>query len=505
MAALDSLRVRLARGLAALAVRAHPGTSSGPTASTLTSPPSRWSNFAGLEALDSNRGLWNMAGETSTDPQYLRHRFRTWQGWYQWADGWSPKRAREAVTMHIRGWPYMSAAIARDVVKYPPIFGAIKKRCAPSLRTLWRVEGPDRAPGRYAVEDLRRTWRDWREHYSDSLRTMALMGGQWGQVWWELDVKRGVEIPRIERWPWEASMWRAESPAFPGGWYAMTVDSGFVRMTPGDGHWIYFSHGARSHEMGAVIALATTFVAGELGRRDEAGLSEAAGRVGPLAVLPQGVKVLDEIGQAVQAFIEDFGLARVGGVLPFGTEVKPFEVVSDTDFFKNLTAEQLLYVGLVVLGQAGALLPGTGGVYKNIDSFSVDEALVDEDMEATIRGWGQLGRAYCEINGQESEDSDGEPLVHLVGERYADRGVKAKAITERATLLANWATAATLVFDVKQADVDAMAVDLSTPTMKLKPKPATPPPGAPPALPPPVNIAERDVSLEERPDEKAAQ
>jgi hypothetical protein len=507
MSRLDSLRSRVAGALGAMAMRAAPR----PMASSLapTPPGSRWVNFNGLEHLDSNIGLWNTAGQVSSDEQYLRHRFRTWQGWYQWADGWSPKRAREAVTMHIKGWPYMSAAIARDMVKYPPVFGALKKRCAPSLRTTWRIEGPDRAQGRYAVEDLRVAWRDFREHYADTLRTMALMGGQWAQVWWELDPKRGVEIPRIERWPWEACMWRAESPAFPGGWYAMSVDSGFVRMTPGDGHWLYFSQGFRSHEMGAVIALATTFVAGELGRRDEAGLSEAAGRVGPLAILPDGVKITDPIGEAVQLFVENFGLARVGGVLPHGTELKPFEVVSDTDFFKNLTQEQLLYVGLVVLGQAGALLPGTQGVYRPLESFSVDEALVDEDLEATCRGMGQLCRAYCEINGQDSEDSAGEPLIQLVGERFADRSMKAKSEAEKGTLLADWAIAATQAFDVQQGDVDVMAGKLSTPTMKIKPAPKTPPalpggaPGGAPALPPPPNLAEKDVALEERADERA--
>src|SRR6185312_14257039 len=110
--------------------------------------------------IDSNTPLWNAPGHTSTDDRYRRHKFTTYQGWYHWPDGWSPKRARDAITMHIKGWPYFSAAILRDLPKYPPIYGCFKQRFAPTLRTTWRHEGPTRAPGRYAVDDLRRAWRD---------------------------------------------------------------------------------------------------------------------------------------------------------------------------------------------------------------------------------------------------------------------------------------------------------------------------------------------------------
>lgn len=456
--------------------------------------------------MDPSRMIFATAGRTSTDAAYRRHEFLTYQGWYHWPDGWSPKRARDAITMHIKGWPYMSAAIARDLPKYPPIFGALRRRMAPSLRAIWRHQGPDRAPGRYAVEDLRRVWREqWHPIYPDALRTHALMGGQWFHVHWELDVARGVEMPRIKRWPWEACVWRGASPSFPGGWYALTIDSGIVRMVPGDGHWIYMSQGERGHEMGAVIALAQTFVAGELGRRDEAGLSEAAGRAAPYVSLKGGVKVDDEIGLAVQDFVAEFGLTRVGGVLPEGNELKAFEIVSDTDFFKNLTAEQLTYVGLVLLGIPTSLQPGTGGVYQPLGSYSVEESLVDEDFEATTRAW-QLGvvRPYCEINGQEFEGDDGEPLIKVIAKKYASEGDEAKAEAERATLLATTVQAQVAVFDVKQPDVDDLATRLHTPSLKLKPKAASPPPGAP-ALPAPPPLAEKIVANDQQAEAAAAE
>jgi hypothetical protein len=422
--------------------------------------------------IDSNTPLWNLPGQTSTDAMYRRHKFTTFQGWYHWPDGWNPKRTRDAVTMHVKGWPYFSAALCRDLPKYPPIFGALKQRFAPSLRATWLIKGPTRAPGRYAVEDLRRVWREqFRPDYADTLRTLALMGGQWIQVWWEYDAATGVERPRLERWPWEACIWRGASPAFPGGWYALTVDSGIVRMVPGDGHWLYVAHSNRAHEMGAVIALGTTFVTGELARRDEAGLSEAAGRAAPYVELREGVQVQDEIGLAVQEFVEEFGLARTGGVLPNGNKLLPFQITSDTDFFKNFTQEQLTFVLLVIVGQLGTS-GAPSAVYQNLSSLTVAESLVDEDQEATQRAWQALARAYCEINGQDFEDSDGTELIQLVGERYADANAKAEASTKRATSFAMtvkaWRDAG---LKPTQDNVDALAAECSTFTVELGPPP----------------------------------
>ena len=492
----NGLRASLASAIAPpRAVSAPMAPASGPAAG----------NSAAFLSMDPNRALWNRPGQTSTDRAYRAHEFVTWQGWYEWAAGWNPRRVSEAVTMHLRGWPYMSASLARHVMKYPPIYGAAKQRFAPSLRSTWKIKGSDRAPGRYAVEDLRRVWRDqFRYTYGDTLRTLCTMGGQWYHTHWTYDARRGVELPQIKRWPWEAAMWRGASPSFPGGWYAMTVDSGFVRMTPGDGKWIYLSHSERSHEMGAVLALGMTFVSGELARRDEAGLSEAAGRSAPYVELKEGVKVDDEIGLAVQGFVEEFGLTRIGGVLPAGNKLLPFQITSDTDFFKNFTGEQLLFVGLVILGQVNTLGQGPAGVYQNLGGLTVAESLVDEDLEATVRGWQQLARAYCEINGQDFEDDEGNELITLTAERYAGRDAKAKSAAERATLLANTVAAQVAVFELTQDEVDDQAEELSTPTHKLLPKPETPPPGAGLGAigSTPPNLAEKDVIKAEQPDEK---
>lgn len=447
---------------------------------------------------DPTRNLLAPPNETSTDEQYLAHQFMTWDGWEEWHRGWTPPEAREAVEVMLRGWPYLAASLARHLARSPFIFGAMVQRKAPPLRTTWAHE-KSRGP-QYVIEDLDDVWtRQFRPTYEEKLGDMAILGGSVIHIHWIDDVKAGVRRPVLKRWPHEAMFWRAASPAFPGGWWAITNDSGLVRMVPGDGHWLFLAHGERWHEQGAILPLGELFVADKLAGRDEAGLSEGAGRGSPIGELPLGVKITDEIGEAFAKMVAGLGRARTGAVTPNGGKVVPFQIESDTQFFNFYASRRLLQVALSILGQSATLTPGANGVYQPIISWSVADALAEKDHEATTRGWDKgLIRPFLDINAINSD-------AHLVGERYADRGAKAKADAERATLLANVIAVQTTVFDVKQTDVDAQAATYSTPTMTLKPKPPPPPPGAGGlgaigSTPP--NLAEKDVIKDETPDER---
>lgn len=407
------------------------------------------------------------AQQTSTDAQYLAHEFQTWQGWQESRTGWTPAEAREAVDFHLKGWPYLSASLARHLPRFSLIFGALTQRTAPPLRTTWRQERSRGA--KWIAAELEQVWaRQFRPAYEEKLRDAALLGGSPIHIHWVDDVAAGVRRPVLKRWPHEAMFWRSASPAFPGGWYAITADSGLVRMNFGDGHWAVIAHGERWHEFGAVIALGELFVSGKLSERDEAGLSEAAGRASPIAELKEGVAVDDEIGKAVQAMVAGLGRARKGGVVPAGTKVTPFQITSDTDFFASQGERQLLKVGLVILGQAASL--GTGdGTYKPIVAWSPAAALSDKDHEATVRCW-DLGivRPFLDQNGVDSD-------VGLVGERYVDPNAKAEAEAKRAALLSDrvkgWRDAG---MAPTQTDVDALASRLSTPTIQLGSLPPPP-------------------------------
>ena len=447
-----------------------------PTKKSPTTPRARaTAGDAGAASMAiTDQHITSEPGKVSKDEQYLAHEFQTYQGWYHWADGWSPERIREAVRSHLKGSPYQSAALARSIMQSSIIMGATVQRCAPCLRTKWRVTGPTRAPGRFAVEDLQTTWDEqFRPNYEEFLRDLAIMGGEWIHVHWQLDTQRGVQMPRLKRWPWEAAIWRGAAPGFPGGWYANTTSDGLVRMVPGDGHWLYLAHGQRSHEMGAIVALGNLFYSDSMGDRDEAGLSEGAGRSALWAELPPGVKVTDAQGQHVADAVAELGIARTGGVGPAGTKVTPVQFVSDTSFFKDYLAKHLVKVGLAVLGHPGSIAASAGGVYNPIAlALGVAEALVDKDHEATERAWQQLATAYEQINANPAG-------TKLVGERYADRNALADQNAKRVQALA------TTVMMLRQAgivvtqdDVNAMAEDMSTRAFTLGPMPPeTPPPG----------------------------
>ena len=435
-----------------------------------------------IDVANQNLAIPNVV---SPDSKYRRHEFLTWQGWYQWADGWDPGRVREAVQTHKRGWPYMSAALAVDMLQNAEIHGAWVQRSSVPLRTSWRVAGPSRAPRRYARDDLQRVWDDqFRPQYEDFLFNLAFMGGQWIEVHWELDAKNGVETPRLKRWPWEATIWRPESPAFRGGWYAITVDSGIVRMVPGDGHWLWLGHGQWSHQRGAVVPLGMSFMAGELALRDEANLSSTAGRASLAGTLPEKVQVDDPIGIALQNAIADLGIAATGIVVPFGTELKPVQVSSDTTFFATARAGHRDRVALSLLGQASTLgSSGPDGTYKNLGGFAVSQAIADRDHEATVRGFQALIHAYEQINGNDAG-------CHLVGERYADCNDAARNESSRATMLGttvlSWRQAG---LDPTQDDVDSLASKLTTKTIKVGAMPktgGTAPNSHPPSKPPAI-------------------
>lgn len=422
-----------------------------------------FSALAAAVPIDPSRNLSAPANEISTDSRYLQHEFQTWQGWYHWADSWTPPQARQAVTFHLKGWPYLSAALARDAPRYPPVMGAIRQRTAAPLRTSFAVEGPDRAPGRFAVEDLQDIFDEqFRPSYDEKLRDLAFLGGHVIHQHWELDAKRGLEVPRLKRWPHEAIVWQGASPGRPGGWYAITADSGMVRIVPGDGHWIVLGHGERWHEMGAIVALGLTFVGGELARRDEAGLSEAAGRSAPVAELPDKVKVNDEQGRAVQAAMIDLGRARKGIVVPNGTKITPFSIASDTDFFEKNLQGMLQHVSFAILGQSGTMVQGAGGVYLSPTFAGTLRALNDGDIEATLRGWDRgVAKPYCEINGINA-------VTHLAAITPKDPDASATETAKRAQALGAtvkaWLDAG---LEPTQGDVDALAKELGTATVKL--------------------------------------
>jgi hypothetical protein len=433
---------------------------------------------------------------TSTDEKYLEHEFITYSGWQEWTRGYTAPEARDAVDNHLRGWPYQSASLARHCLRLAYILGALARRTAPTLRTQWRQEAT-RGP-RYAVRDLEAVWENQvRDSLEEKLRDVALLGGSVLHAHWVDDIEAGVRRPVLKRWPHEAMYWRAEAPGWPGGWYAITTDSALVRMTPGDGKWIFVAHGERWHEFGAILSVGELFVPGKLSERDEAGLSEAAGRASPWAELPEGVPVggpVDkanpqavanaEIGRAVQTTIAGLGLARRGAVVPHNTKINGFEITSDTQFFDRYSLRQLIKIGYAILG-IPAPGPGAGSAYTPIVGWSVDEALVDKDHEALVRGWERVARPYCEINGIDSD-------VHLVGERYASPLERAKAEADKAEADARAAQAraqaatagaaqlAALVralrlagLEPTQAQVDALAAELGTAPIPLGPMPTT--------------------------------
>lgn len=436
-------------------------------------------------SLDTLAQLDATPNETSDDEKYLAHEFVTYAGWQEWAEGYTPPEAREAVLAHLRGWMYQSGSLTRHCLRSAYIQGALNRRGAPTERTQWS-QASRRGP-KWAASELDDVWcRQFRPSLEERLRDVSMMGGSIVHIHYVDDVEAGVRRQRLKRWPHEAIYWRAESPGYPGGYYAVTSDSGLVRITPGDGHWAFVAHGERWHEFGAVLSVGEMFPPSKLSERDEAGLSEAAGRAFVHASLGEGIKIQDENGKAVQKGLAGAGRARTAMVTPHGTEVDPVQIVSDTQFFDRYSLRQLVKIGYAIMGIPSPG-PGAASTYTPIVGWSVDEALVDKDHEALVRCWDEgIARPFCDVNGLDA-------IVGLVGERYASPVDRAEAEAKRAEAEARREKAETerrsaraLALPVwvracrdagmapTQAQVDARAADLGTPTIPLGAAPAVP-------------------------------
>lgn len=438
-----------------------------------------------FSALDTLPQLSATPNETSTDEKYLAHEFVTYAGWTEWAEGYSPPEAREAVLGQLRGWMYQSASLSRHCLRSAYILGALSRRGAPTERTQWS-QASRRGP-KWAASELDDVWRrQFRPALEEKLRDVSMLGGSVVHIHYVDDVKAGLRRQRLKRWPHEAIYWRSESPGYPGGYYAITSDSGLVRITLGDGHWAVVAHGERWHEFGAVLSVGELFVPSKLSERDEAGLSEAAGRAFVHASLGEGIKIQDENGKAVQKALVAAGRARVAMVSPHGTEVSPIQIISDTQFFDRYSTRQLVKIGYAILGIPSPG-PGATATYVPIVGWSVDEALVDKDHEALVRCWDEgIARPFCDVNGLDA-------VVGLVGERYAspvDRAAAeallAEAKARRAKAEADMISAPALALAVRvrafrdaglaptQEHVDAAALELGTPTIPLGAAPVVP-------------------------------
>ena len=403
--------------------------------------------------------------EVSQDRKYLEHEFVTYQGGTHWSNGWTAGEARDAISAHLKGTFFSSATLARDVRRFPPIMGALRQRIAPARRCAWQIDGPTRAPGRFAVDDQKPVLASFLRLYREVLLDVALMGFCWLHHHLEVDAKTGILRPVLRRWPLETVTWRARTAAFEEGYYASTLD-GLVRMVHGDGHWTLIGSGQRPHEMGAILALGLSYVAGELSRRDRAGLSEAAGRASPVAELPKDITPESDKGKDTAQVVSGLGRARKGALLPYGVKLSKFEVVSDTKFFEGALKDELGLVALSLLGQAGTLAPGSGGVYTPPVFEGVAESLVDDDVRETEQGYTEgLARTLTAIN-YADVDADSVRLLGARPNRDDDARLKARGERSLAlgTIVKAWRDAG---LEPTQENVDKLAGDLGLPSIPI--------------------------------------
>jgi len=322
---------------------------------------------------------------------------------------WTPRSIRNALTAHESGDFFAAALLADQYRRDDRIFATLDTRVLTALGLPWdMVPSEDTARLQDAQRYARQVKAWWftaipESVQADVLRQVGVMGFCLAENVWEeqlVPVASSLAIPELR------PRLRIHHPQFvryqygidEEGWYIQTQD-GPIRVTPGDGRWVLFSHGAERPWMnGALRALAWPWLMRTDGRRDWMRRSEIDG----IGVKRARTPPSDQIDQkTLNAF-----LAQVKNIGSDGTLVLPKDY--DFDIHSNTASAAQGFTALlgsaemaITLALLGANLPteATGGSFalgevqagSTLDRLEADvEMLSTCFREQVIKPWGRF-------------------------------------------------------------------------------------------------------------------
>jgi len=325
------------------------------------------------------------------DPRYHGHTFQSFSAPVAF-DGWTLKRARDAVSMHRQGYFLESSSLAIVLLSFAPVLAATGQRLSPALALPRKVKCGTRGLSRILGEKVEKQIAPsagllpspyfpptlWGSTGFD----LAFMGfSVWQHAYGDPDPESGVRMCYTRRWPsWAASYYRYRRQ-----FVAMTSE-GPIDIVSGDGKWTIIADSEEPHFMGAIVALHEEVLAGIFDKRALSSYIDKYGNPKWIAEMPPGTGVRTPEGDAAFEAIATIRGPDGFGVVPNGMKVNLEGLTAGAStVVKDALDSHWQYIAAALLGSDGTMTRGTG-VYSSPIFAGVARNLVDRDLRAVVRG-----------------------------------------------------------------------------------------------------------------------
>jgi hypothetical protein len=325
------------------------------------------------------------------DPRYHGHTFQSFSAPVAF-DGWTLKRARDAVSMHRQGWFLESSTLAIVLLSFAPVLAAIGQRLAPALALPRKIKCGTRGLSRILGAEVEKQIAPssgllpspyfpptlWGATGFD----LAFMGFTvWQHAYGEPDPETGVRMCYTRRWPsWAVNYYRYRRQ------FVALTSEGPIDIVSGDGKWTIIADSEEPHFLGAIVALPEEVLAGIFDKRAWSSYIDKYGNPKWIATMPPGTGVRTPEGEALFDALATIRGPDGFGIAPNGTAIKLEGLTAGAStVVKDAIESHWQYIAAVILGSDGTMTRGTG-VYSAPIFAGVRRDLVDRDLRAIVRG-----------------------------------------------------------------------------------------------------------------------
>lgn len=325
------------------------------------------------------------------DPRYHGHTFSSFSAPIAF-DGWTLKRAREAVSMHRQGLFLESSSLALVLLSFAPVLAAIGQRLAPALALPRKVTCGTRGLSRILGAEVEKQLAPSAGLLPSPYFPPTLWGSTgfdlgfmgfsiWQHAYGEPHPETGVRMCYTRRWPtWAVNYYRYKRQ------FVALTSEGPVDIISGDGKWTIVADSDEPHFLGALVALPEEVLAGIFDKRAWSSYIDKYGNPKWIGEMPPGVGVRTPEGDAAFEAIATVRGPDGFGLTPNGMKVDLKGLVAGAStVIKDSIESHLQYVALALLGSDGTIAKGTG-VYTAPLFEGVARSFVSRDLRAMVRG-----------------------------------------------------------------------------------------------------------------------